>query len=85
MRLILLQVTVALSSVLSSTASSLPKNISSQIVPIGNDGVVKIPVHRRNTSAQDPGSHKRQISTGLLNPLYGLAYYVESKCSQVTS
>jgi hypothetical protein len=42
-----LQITVALSSVLSSTASSLSRNISPQIVPIGNGGVVKIPVYRR--------------------------------------
>jgi hypothetical protein len=73
------QVTGVVSLVFSSiaTAKTLGRNQSS-IVPIGGHGVVKVPVHRKPTVAGDPGAEKRQVDVGLLNPLYGLAYYVNS-------
>lgn len=59
------------------TAKSLAGNQSS--VHIGGNGVLKVPVHRKHTDPREPGATKRQISTVLLNPLYGLSYYVNSK------
>lgn len=61
-----------------TAAETLGRNQSS-IVPIGGHGVVKIPVHRKPTASGDPGADKRQVDVGLLNPLYGLSYYVNSQ------
>ena len=74
-----LYVTTLLSISLSPfvTAKVFTGNQSS--VHIGGNGVLKVPVHRKRTDPTDPGAKKRQINIGLLNPLYGLSYYVNSK------
>lgn len=76
----ILQVTGVVSFVLSSaaTAKTLGRNQSS-IVPVGGHGVVTVPVHRKPTNPGDPGAEKRQVNVGLLNPLYGLSYFVNSQ------
>jgi hypothetical protein len=85
MRSTVLQVTTVLSLFLlsSATAKRFAGNQSS--VHIGGSGVLSVPVHRRHTAPGDPGAKKRQVSTGLLNPLYGLSYYVNGKWSLANS
>ena len=79
MKSTILHAAAVLSYVISSSvnAESFVGNQSS--VHIGGNGVLKVPVHRKHTAPGDSGAKKRQIDIGLLNPLYGLSYYVNSK------
>jgi hypothetical protein len=78
MKSTVLQATALLSIVLLSTATAKTSTGNQSSVYIGGNGVLKVPVYRKHTDAGDPGAKKRQIQTGLLNPLYGLSYYVTS-------
>jgi len=74
----LLQITSLLFFVFSSSVfAKLGGN--QPVVPVGGNGVLTVPVHRKPTLPGDPGADKRQVDTDLLNPLYGLSYFVDRK------
>jgi hypothetical protein len=85
MKSAVLQITTVLFFVLSSSVVAKTFGGNQSTPHIGGNGVLKVPVYRKPTAPGDPGAKKRQISTGLLNPLYGLSYYVDSKWSLIFS
>jgi hypothetical protein len=79
MKSTILQAAAVLSFVLSSSVNAESFVGNQSPVHIGGNGVLKVPVHRKHTAPGDSGAKKRQIDIGLLNPLYGLSYYVNIK------
>jgi len=70
-----LQAATVLSIVSSASALSDEQKVDPTLGE-GSSKVVTYQVQRKPTNSSDPGASKRQIDLSLLDPFYGLSYYV---------